>query len=1155
MAVVHRCVLIVGLLVALPCRADIRILDNLGHNERINAIVRADAAGLVYSGSRDGRIKAHRLSDGRPVGEFRLQAGRYLSALAVNPVKPTVLAVGTTNAHMGDPRVVIFDAARAQRVRELEGGAHALQYSPDGRYLVGNLFGEINIWLPDDGTLYVSLRCDDGSSVQFLDGHTLAFVTNKKLRRLDLDAGQILGEDPLPFGTKFVILRGAQNVLLVAERKAVLWNLQRATATSEHTLLTSPDVIAYDPLSGEVFLGQTSAVALGNVHFPMYRLFGPGLTSMHGLQGADQVPTALNAQAGLLIVGQGDGRLRRWRFQDKKVETLPDLGTRLPAVSALATSADDRYIAVADLDGTVDILDTDTGVQRTFDPHVARHRPPPPRFGSEKTIGVTQTFTFGERKRRPRVNDMAFFGAGNVFAVSYDDGDLRIVDATTLAEQPADPERGTRGISLVPLDKDRMLMSSERGVHMWNKALARRERTIPVSLAASFLRQDAGRTLLLAGNRDNAEVWTVGGKLVHRVSDFSGCAVLFKGRLIRSDFNNNRSLAVWNLATQSPEAPLPGPTDLVSEKNCVATQSQAFFVQWDGRAWIVEEAGNGQLRSKQYDTRTQVHTVAVSNKSKVLLLGGPQRSVTAIDIASSRRLGRMTIFDNEEWLAVDANNHFDGPPQMWSRLRFADTTRPLYPLDPGLGFEALFLPETLRVVMGLAPGATAAETKTPVAMGPPPEVSIQTPQSTYRLRYGLAQESSWSEPGKPSSPTIRSVQVGEEYGLLEADAKLPNAPIQFRAQAIDRGGGIGSCRLERNHQVVQTFLPPTPAKERALFAAQLAPLSGDNELSFECFDKQGLRSDPAQVNVMVEPSPVPTGTAYIVAIGIDEYVANDKKLRYAVSDARFAAETLARTLATTGRYARTKPVVLPDGAANRATVLAVLDRLAGRPGATSAYDGSLQPVRPEDAVVVYFSGHGGNLDGQYQLLMQEFDGTQGKGLLSDEELRERFVDMNARDLMLIIDACESGKTLGTGQQRIGPFASRGFAQMAYDKGLFVLAASQADAAALELQSLSHGLLTHVLVQLGIAENKADRDPQDGTTTVRELFQFAVEQVPIVHRDKRVAREIQKDASRGGQVYYDGVEQDDDLGYLQVPRAYVPAFGYNSDFVVNRVKAQ
>jgi uncharacterized caspase-like protein len=90
--------------------------------------------------------------------------------------------------------------------------------------------------------------------------------------------------------------------------------------------------------------------------------------------------------------------------------------------------------------------------------------------------------------------------------------------------------------------------------------------------------------------------------------------------------------------------------------------------------------------------------------------------------------------------------------------------------------------------------------------------------------------------------------------------------------------------------------------------------------------------------------------------------------------------------------------------------------------------------------------------------------------------------------------------------RQGPMNSQGLAQLAYEKGMYILAAAQGDQAALELSQYGHGLLTYALVEEGLNQGKADDDPKDGQILLREWLDYATIRVPQLQIDgmKRMA---------------------------------------------------
>jgi hypothetical protein len=77
----------------------------------------------------------------------------------------------------------------------------------------------------------------------------------------------------------------------------------------------------------------------------------------------------------------------------------------------------------------------------------------------------------------------------------------------------------------------------------------------------------------------------------------------------------------------------------------------------------------------------------------------------------------------------------------------------------------------------------------------------------------------------------------------------------------------------------------------------------------------------------------------------------------------------------------------------------------------------------------------------------------------------------------------------------GPMGSSGLGQLAYDKRMRILAASQPNQVARESDSLHQGLLSYALTQEGLVEGKADWKPVDQKITVGEWLSYAADAVP------------------------------------------------------------
>lgn len=58
--------------------------------------------------------------------------------------------------------------------------------------------------------------------------------------------------------------------------------------------------------------------------------------------------------------------------------------------------------------------------------------------------------------------------------------------------------------------------------------------------------------------------------------------------------------------------------------------------------------------------------------------------------------------------------------------------------------------------------------------------------------------------------------------------------------------------------------------------------------------------------------------------------------------------------------------------------------------------------------------------------------------IPDLELEQAFEAIDAANLLLMIDACNSGQALEAEERRRGPMNSRGLAQLAYEKGTYIV---------------------------------------------------------------------------------------------------------------------
>jgi hypothetical protein len=220
----------------------------------------------------------------------------------------------------------------------------------------------------------------------------------------------------------------------------------------------------------------------------------------------------------------------------------------------------------------------------------------------------------------------------------------------------------------------------------------------------------------------------------------------------------------------------------------------------------------------------------------------------------------------------------------------------------------------------------------------------------------------------------------------------------------------------------------------------------------------------------------------------------------------------------TSDYGADGHTVISDQA-TKANLRAALDLLSGKPidAALSErlpHANELRTATPDDLVLISFSGHGYK-DTRGSLYLIPFDVGSGWTKVSDAqsqcissgELSAWLRGIDAGETVLVVDACHSAAAIDEPGFKPGPLGNRGLGQLAYDKGMRVLAAAQGNDVAIESRKVRQGLLTYALVRDGLEHQ---RSAKDGKITLGGLLAYAAERVPSLYEEV-VAGKV-KDAS-------------------------------------------
>ena len=547
-------------------------------------------------------------------------------------------------------------------------------------------------------------------------------------------------------------------------------------------------------------------------------------------------------------------------------------------------------------------------------------------------------------------------------------------------------------------------------------------------------------------------------------------------------------------------------------------------------------------KCSQIDSSLMVTSVDVTRDSQFVILGSRNATVQFISLPRGNPVGLLSVHPTMGWLFAVPDGRFDAPPSLWDDLIISRRTSSLLPLTPQAAFRELYTPSLIQDVLAGSSGRTVTSARA-LKVARPPRVTIESPEPTLSFESGGRASGTMQIETGGSVKTLPSITAGQDLRTTVAHPKIKTARITTQIRAHDEGGGVVDCRLFLNRVLVSRFdTGPLKAGYREL-TSSVTVIDGQNELSSYCFDSSGVRSAIARSTVIGDGSLRANRTAYVFAIGINRY--KSQRLQFAKADADLIISTLRQSFLGLGEYSNVVAVELFDEDATREHIEMGLRLLAG--DRVSNVPPSLQGLaraRPQDSVIFYFAGHGGRLGKSYVLAAQDYNpenvgkpGEIAQGTVSDQQLRSLFYRIDAGRQMIIIDACQSGSALNS-EVAVGPYRSSSFAQMAYDKGIFVITATQSDGRARELEQYGHGLFTYVLVNNGLVEGKADYDPPDGIIQAREWLKYAARELP---EQKSLAQ------SQGYRTFI----LANWFQTEQAPRMFFPDFYYGSDFVISR----
>jgi WD40 repeat protein len=1000
----------------------------------INSVTFLPDGNTLASASMDGDIKFWNIETGQQVKSFKTD-GNQVNSVAFSPDGNT-LATGSDNQVLK-----LWDVKTGQQTKSFEGhksGIYSVVFSPDGKTIASGSDDEtIKLWNVETGREVKSLQGHTGlvCSVTFSpDGKTLASGSwDNTIRLWNVDKG--------------ILIRSFQ--AHTDQVNSVAFSLDGNTLSSGSSDSTA----------------KLWDVETGNL-IKTFRAHVDRIASV-----------TFSPDRKLLASGSWDGTVKLWNL--KTGQQINSFEGHSDRITSVAFSPEGKLLASGSADGTIRLWNVETGelIASLLDSNPAYHSP---------------------------VNSVAFSPHGGTIAAGDFSGLIRLWDVTS--HQPIKSFYDGAPVNSVAFSPD-------------------------------------GNTLISGNSDESISLWNVNTSEAIYIDDedLPIYAVAFSpdGKTIASDGNNN-TVVLWNAKTGQYIKSFEGHKSAINSVEFSPDGKTLASGSTDNtiKLWDIESGKESKSFEGHID---RINSVAFSPDGRTLASGSNDATIKLWKRDGKEPPLTLTSIDKNEWVVTTSDGRFDTNKDLNNidGIHWVLGNNVFQPLPLEIFMRDYYEPRLLRRILK---GETLPEIPSIAELNrvQPTIERIDVKQHadnanvvdvTVRVASvaGQCLRDGRQVPCESGVYDLRLYRDGQLVKQLPSpDGTVGNSDGTNWRQQLQKWRQMSLVKNKSGKPVTVASGP----QEITVTDIQLPERADVSQVEFTAYAFNEDRVKSATSKPAVYPlSQSRSGVqrrAYLITVGVDVTSAG-WRLRFAPKGSTEIEGVLQKSV---GPQYQVVPLQLLSAyeknnselvnLATKKNIQTALNILSGRDVDQAdreklPHHQQLQAASPDDLVVIYIASHG-YVDpaGRFYVIPSDIGQPLGvseelldrclknsekssiceggrkllQHSISSDELTQWVEGIDAGQMVLILDSCHSGAVSGLGFKP-GPMGDRSFGQLSYDKGMLVLAATQADqldTGTLELGNRS--LLTYALTQQQTATRELD---------LRQWLSDAEQRVPKLYQ--------------------------------------------------------